>query len=132
VLFGVEPLKVDLNEAKIATEAINRLWTQSKDQQITPSVYDKELLNNALGTLIPRHFFEPSVSHPLNLIMPAYETLWRVVLLTFVSAASRNQDPHTTEVLREAVDNVPQCFFQKGNDAETRALTIAKVSIAQS
>ncbi|KAI3324676.1 cytochrome P450 [Xylariaceae sp. AK1471] len=126
VLFDVEPSEIDLSEARIATDAINRLWTQSKDQNSIPSLYDKTLLNNALSKLLPQQFPCDRASHPLNLIMPAYETLWRVVLQTFVSVASRNRDPNTWEALQEAVENVPQCFCQKGNDVEARVLSIAK------
>ncbi|RYC56870.1 hypothetical protein CHU98_g9337 [Xylaria longipes] len=125
VLFDIEPSAVDLNEATNATDAINRLWIQSKNHDAMPSPYDKRLLNNALGRLLPDEPMRGDCPSPLNLIMPAYETLWRVVLLTFVSIASRAVDPSTMEELQEAVKNVPQCFCQN-NDAEMRALAIAK------
>ncbi|KAI0405827.1 cytochrome P450 [Xylaria palmicola] len=125
VLFGIEPSRVDVDEARKATEAINRLWIQSKNHHSVPSVYDKILLHNALNKLLPHESFSTDRPHPLDLIMPAYETLWRVVLLTFVSIASQNRDPDTAEELREAIANVPQCFC-RDNDAEMRALAIAK------
>ncbi|KAI1756822.1 cytochrome P450 [Xylaria castorea] len=125
VLFDVELSTIDLDEATKATDAINRLWIQSKNRHFIPSAYDKKLLNNALGRLLPHESLHDDCTGPLNLIMPAYETLWRVVLLTFVSIASRAVDPGTMEELQEAVKNVPQCFC-KNNDAEMRALAIAK------
>ncbi|KAI0451962.1 cytochrome P450 [Xylaria acuta] len=125
VLFDVEPSAIDLNEARKATNAINRLWIQSKNRHFIPSPYDKRLLDNALERLLPNESMHDDCTSPLNLIMPAYETLWRVVLLTFVSIASRAVDPGTIEELQEAVKNVPQCFCQN-NDAEMRALAIAK------
>lgn len=128
VLFDVQLSAVDPDEARKATDAINRLWIQSKNRHFIPSPYDKRLLKNALERLLPDEFLRDECTSPLNLIMPAYETLWRVVLLTFVSIASRAVDPSTMEELREAVKNVPECFCQN-NDAEMRALSIAKVSL---
>ncbi|KAI1128747.1 cytochrome P450 [Nemania abortiva] len=125
VLFKIEPSKVDLGEARKATDAINRLWIESKKPHSVPSLYDKKLLNNALEKLFPSGSLSDDGHSPLDLIMPAYETLWRVVLLTFVSIASQNADPVTEEELQEAVQNVPQCFCRKSR-VEMRALAIAK------
>ncbi|KAI0548906.1 cytochrome P450 [Xylaria curta] len=125
VLFNVKLSTINLDEARKATDAINRLWVQSKNCRFIPSLYDKTLLNNALGRLLPDEILHDNCTGPLNLIMPAYETLWRVVLLTFVSIASRAVDPSTLEELQQAVKNVPQCFC-KNNAAEMRALAIAK------
>ncbi|KAI0509059.1 cytochrome P450 [Xylaria bambusicola] len=125
VLFGVDPLEINLDEARKATDAINRLWVQSKDKDFIPSLYDRTVLNNALEILLPAEYPCEASTNPLNLIMPAYETLWRVVLLTFVSIAYQTDDPKTTEELQEAVRNVPQCFCQ-GGELEMKALAIAK------
>ncbi|KAF2972401.1 hypothetical protein GQX73_g1189 [Xylaria multiplex] len=127
VLFGIEPSGIDLGEVKNATEAINRLWIQSKDANSIPSLRDQTLLDRALEILFRDEFPHNDHTRPLNLIMPAYETLWRVVLLTFVSIANQNEDPQTTKELQEAMKNVPQCFGQR-DDAEMRALAIGKVS----
>ncbi|KAI0433835.1 hypothetical protein F5Y09DRAFT_338202 [Xylaria sp. FL1042] len=125
VLFKIDPSEINLDEARKATEAINRLWIQSKDHQSILSLYDQRVLNNALERLLPKEFPCDDRSHPLNLIMPAYETLWRVVLLTFVEVAGRNVNPRTEKELHDAVENVPQCFNRR-NDSEMRALAIAK------
>ncbi|KAI0183143.1 cytochrome P450 [Xylaria flabelliformis] len=125
VLFNVKLSAIDLDETRKATDAINRLWIQSKNCHCIPSPYDKKLLNNALGRLLPDETLHDNCTSPLNLIMPAYETLWRVVLLTFVSIAGRVVDPSTLEELQQAVKNVPHCFC-KNNEAEMRALAIAK------
>ncbi|KAI1419363.1 hypothetical protein F5Y12DRAFT_789120 [Xylaria sp. FL1777] len=125
VLFKLDPSEIDLDEARKATEAINRLWIQSKSRKSNPSLYDQKVLQNALEILLPKEFPCDDRTHPLNLIMPAYETLWRVVLLTFTSVASLNVNRRTAEELQDAVENVPQCFCQK-NNTEMRALAIAK------
>ncbi|KAI1288739.1 hypothetical protein F5Y03DRAFT_404526 [Xylaria venustula] len=125
ILFNIDPLDIDLDEAIKATNAINRLWIQSKDNQSVPSSYEKKVLDNALQMLLQNEFPCDKRSHPLNLIMPAYETLWRVILLTYVEVANMAPDSHAAEEIQEAVRNVPQCFCQ-GNEAEKRALAIAK------
>ncbi|KAK4456679.1 hypothetical protein QBC42DRAFT_190417 [Cladorrhinum samala] len=59
----------------------------------------------------------------LGLIMPQYETLWRVVLLAFVTAYHRQPDPS----LVKRVEKVPECL---GNPAEEReGLKVAKESL---
>ncbi|KAI0393725.1 hypothetical protein F5Y17DRAFT_296833 [Xylariaceae sp. FL0594] len=126
VLFDVEPSEIDVKDARIATEAINRLWSQSKECGSEPSPYNKKLLSNALRRLLPGQYsIEDDELNPLNLIMPAYETLWRVVLLIFVSITGRGVDPATSEELRQAIENVPECL-NKSDEAERRALAIAK------
>ncbi|KAI1347482.1 hypothetical protein F5Y01DRAFT_329586 [Xylaria sp. FL0043] len=125
VLFELDPSEINLDEARKATEAINRLWIQSKDCRSIVSLYDQRVLNNALERLLPKEFPCDDCGHPLNLIMPAYETLWRVVLLTFIEVAGQNAKPRTEKELQDAIKIVPQCFCQ-GNSSEMRALAIAK------
>lgn len=127
VLFGVDPSEINLDEARTATDAINRLWIQSKNDDIIPSLHDQTALNSALKKLLPKEYPCDSTANPLNLIMPAYETLWRVVLLTFVSISCQADDPKIIEELQMAVRNVPQCFCNR-DELEMRALSIAKVS----
>ena len=62
------------------------------------------------------------VEEVLGIIMPQYETLWRVVLLTFVTAFHR-------QVRKENLDRaetVPGCLG--GGEKETEALKLAMVS----
>ncbi|KAI0975323.1 cytochrome P450 [Xylaria arbuscula] len=125
ILFGIDPSDIDLIEAREATKAINRLWIQSKGNLRHLLSYEQKVLDDALKILLPNEFPCDNRNHPLNLIMPAYETLWRVVLLTFVEIAYHNTDSQTAEELQEAVRNLPQCFC-KGSDAEMRALAIGK------
>ncbi|KAI1811297.1 cytochrome P450 [Poronia punctata] len=124
-LFSIDPSKMDIDDATTATEAINRLWAQSKERDAVPSLYDIELLYNALRRVLPIPGPFSGTENPLNLIMPAYETLWRVVLLTFVSVTDINIDPITRHRLQQALDCVPKCL-QQNNEAEKNALAIAK------
>ncbi|CAJ2500741.1 Uu.00g035940.m01.CDS01 [Anthostomella pinea] len=87
LLFSANPKTMDLRQARIATEIINRLWLQSKGKPEPILLVDQERLHNALKALLPACYPWDDEGNPLNLIMPAYETMWRVVVLTFVSAA---------------------------------------------
>ena len=92
VLFDRNPRKLDDESIVTITESINTLWIQSKDEQ-EPSEADKSTLQEALEKFFPRRDLSNNRESPLNLIIPSYETLWRVVLagflrVTFVRKAS--------------------------------------------
>lgn len=131
LFFGVEASKMDQALVEIATEAIHKLWISSKDEDATPSADDKKRLEAALAKLIDADVTDLGDGGALNLIIPAYETLWRVVMLTFVAASHCNKNNNvTTKRLLTATRTVPRCF---GNNAgeEDEARTIAKVSAAR-
>lgn len=93
VLFKVDALTLDNQAIITAAKEINRLWAVSK----TPKTFaqriqglwtdDQHHLQAALRHLLPHRSFALSFAardNPMNLILPAYETLWRVVLAGFV------------------------------------------------
>ena len=91
VLFDKNPHETDNEIILTITKSINILWIQSKGTG-QPSDADKCTLQNALATLFPEMKGSDKRQNPLNLIIPAYETLWRVVLsgflqMTFVRGA---------------------------------------------
>ncbi|KAI5865751.1 hypothetical protein GGS23DRAFT_353293 [Durotheca rogersii] len=140
-LFGVNPDAVDVDDADAATLAINRLWVASKNW--TPNgengsastttaladglQRDKETLEEALRRLLPNRVSSVPEDHPLNLIMPAYETMWRVALLAFVSAGFR-AGRETRRMFHEVMDSVPECFKEEGEKQAT-ALAFAKEAL---
>lgn len=83
VLFGLEPLTLDESNVSIITESINSLWIQSKGNA-APVESDKHELNEALAQVLPEMELSNPHKNPLNLIIPAYESLWRVVLSGFI------------------------------------------------
>ena len=106
VLFGLEQLTFDENNTSIITESINSLWIQSKGDA-APVESDKHQLNEALAQVLPEMELSSPRKNPLNLIIPAYESLWRVVLsgfiqVTFVKAAS---SPTWKSVLAQFLTN---------------------------
>lgn len=100
----VRPL--DVGGADRATKLVNVLWLESKrdpagTEASTARAYALESLYEAMRGLVS----EPE-EEALGLIMPAYETLWRVVLLTYVHVAFRYVDSETLDLVREVVEVV--------------------------
>ncbi|KAI1082111.1 hypothetical protein F5B20DRAFT_534384 [Whalleya microplaca] len=111
LLFQADLKQVNVGQARIATEAINHLWVQSKDPLREVSRRDQDRLQAALRALLPERFPWSPEDNPLNLIMPSYETMWRVVLLTFISAAFQSAQD-TMAQFQGVVESVPQCLGQ--------------------
>ena len=104
VLYNKDPLRMDDESISTITGKINSLWIQSKERK-TPAesdkydlekalAKDKDDLQNALAKVIPNWDRLNRRENPLNLVLPAYETLWRVVLsgflqVTFVEGVDR-------------------------------------------
>ncbi|EGO56388.1 hypothetical protein NEUTE1DRAFT_44810 [Neurospora tetrasperma FGSC 2508] len=128
--FGADDKKVDKNLVKRITDEINAQWLKSKEDG--GAVKTSDSLNHDLGMLFGNlktsvaeengtgkdTYIDPSEA--LGLIMPQYETLWRVVLLTYVTAYYRQFDKRS---LKKRVKDIPSCL---GNAAtEKEALKLA-------
>lgn len=122
ILFDTNPALIQCQDVNIITGEINTQWLLSKYEV---NVSRSELLNSTLERLlIASSNPDMTPEAALTLILPAYETLWRVVLLTFVSAWHRNSNPLDLERL----GSVPDCLGQ-GNDDEMQARQLAKVRL---
>lgn len=125
--FGVDPARTPRDVLVTITEEINRQWLSSKlrPSEVTPSAK----LNQAVADLRIKSPFpgsQGSLLSPeevLGLLMPQYETLWRVVLLTFVSAYYHQ--PNTVNDTLQRTANVPGCLGNPSQEKE--ALKLAKV-----
>jgi len=72
-LFDVDPYSLDPTDVVRVTEGINDLWRLSKtSRSAQPDLL--RVINEHLSLWIPK-----SVQNPLNLLIPSYETMWRVV-----------------------------------------------------
>ncbi|KAG9682892.1 hypothetical protein KCU95_g16748, partial [Aureobasidium melanogenum] len=97
VLWPGRDPKQTTNE-QIATLAyeVNLQWLRSKEctNSDTPSwLFDQQTsLKNAVKAVFPDWDEENSMKNPCNLILPGYETMWRVVLRCFVEVKARNHD----------------------------------------
>ncbi|KAN0131841.1 Cytochrome P450 [Lactarius tabidus] len=79
-LFGGN-LPEDSDEGIVfVVEAINELWTLSKKSRATPTA-----LLDSLDTHL-RQWMPEEYERPLDFVIPAYETMWRVVAVTVARA----------------------------------------------
>ncbi|OAX35862.1 hypothetical protein K503DRAFT_342803 [Rhizopogon vinicolor AM-OR11-026] len=76
-LLGADIEDLDLADVEFVTKAINDRWAQSKANDALPT----EVLDQ-INSHITR--WVPDRVNPLNLIIPAYETMWRVVAIAVV------------------------------------------------
>ncbi|KAK8042425.1 hypothetical protein PG994_012908, partial [Apiospora phragmitis] len=104
---GVE--NIDLQAARSATKGINQLWVQSKDASRPVSKREQDRLVTKIRQMLPINgqLYDLSglgeQSNPLNIILPAFETLWRVVLLTYVHIAFRGISSDGPRVTTESL-----------------------------
>ncbi|KAJ0163398.1 Cytochrome P450 [Colletotrichum tanaceti] len=121
----VRPFRI--GPADSVTRLTNVLWQDSKKSSSSSSSRSEpgpvsrqrslESLQEALRELVSGREGDEgdggqggqgSESEALGLIMPAYETLWRVVMLTYIHVAFRHIDAATRETVNEVVKSVMQ------------------------
>ena len=68
---------------RFVTEGINELWIASKSPTFRPVSPILAQVNQHLHSWLPDDPADPFRGNPLELILPAYETLWRLVAHTF-------------------------------------------------
>jgi hypothetical protein len=122
ILYGIEPTAPPEEDVELITKETNLQWIWSKGEgQVTKSASLLETLNQVLSSYAPGHTSSPGhAEDSLALILPSYETLWRVVLLTFVTMCNRTDKPVDLNSLR-----LPFCLGGS-SDAEKKALNVAK------
>ena len=86
-LFQLDPMMMEDETIEEITTSINDLWVESK-KSVEPSAPMKNKLKRALAQFFPDGEFSGQ-ENPLNFILPAYETLWRVVLSCFIEVVFR-------------------------------------------
>ncbi len=91
-LFYIPIIQLDDDDIAIIASKINTLWMVSKGSNMTDSTLsDQQALFAALRSIIPHKGTSPR-NNPLNIILPAYETMWRVVLRAFLEVRFRSGD----------------------------------------
>ncbi|KAK8092257.1 uncharacterized protein PG998_015089 [Apiospora kogelbergensis] len=131
--------KIDLQAARDVTEDINRLWVQSKSALDPVSKREQDRLVARIRQMLPTTeqvhnytSFEEQ-ANPLEIILPAYETLWRVVLLTYVHLAFRgisSDGPRVkTESLAREILAGLTTHLGTGTEEESTILMISKEAL---
>ena len=123
------PFELDEDIISTITTSINSLWIQSKGKG-APAESDKDALHEALAQVLPNLPWSTNRGNrrdnPLNLIIPAYEAMWRVVLsgfihVTFVKPAS----PMLKSVLAQFLANPTKAARHESlSDREASALSV--------
>ena len=116
VLFeSLNPLVLDVGLVSQTARCINELWIESKNNPPNKEsvVMKRSELQQALGDISRDFDFTPTRT-PLNFILPAFETLWRVVLRCFIEVSFRNNDSthRWQQVLQTFVDDPSESRFR--------------------
>ncbi|KAI9694988.1 MAG: hypothetical protein M1822_000605 [Bathelium mastoideum] len=82
-VHGIDISTIDNQKVAFVAAEINRIWILSK-KEAPPPWCDHAELHDALKAIFPDMDSKDSAENPLNLILPSYETLWRVVLRCFL------------------------------------------------
>lgn len=125
ILFRADSSLMTDNDVLNITQGINSQWLKSKSVSgpidgLSASLSLNNTLNRVLQDCSP---YSGSPEEALEVLLPAYETLWRVVLLTFVHMSHRQRDICNIERLVL----VPECLATRTPE-EKYALKVAKVS----
>lgn len=133
VLFKSEPDLVQNAAYESIAEDINEIWMSSKKRRNldwSDSTDLHQLLEDILppptSSLVPQR-------NPLNLILPAYETLWRVVLRCFVEVVYRDPTSREAagwrEVLKDFLHDPTREQLDDASKLGVSAAWIAKESL---
>ncbi|KAI9704154.1 MAG: hypothetical protein M1836_007015 [Candelina mexicana] len=88
--FEGQPSSLDDATVAVIADKINILWIASKRHlPAKKMIKDQKELFSALQKIMPYDKNDPR-KNPLNLILPAYETMWRIVLRCFLEVRFRN------------------------------------------
>lgn len=98
-LFKADPESLDAEGLCIVTDMISRRWAYSKNTDRTALDQDNSLngANACLGRWVPDR---DSYPNPLDFIIPAYETMWRVVAVTVAHVCCHGDDNLLDIILR--------------------------------
>ncbi|KAK4222571.1 putative cytochrome P450 [Podospora fimiseda] len=125
--FAVDPAALPRQSLVIIASEINKQWLMSKSKAPGVTIKKSSLLDETIYSLhlIPYKSIHALIlpEYVLSVIMPQYETLWRVVLLAFVTAYHRQP----SAALAKRVENVPACLGKP--DKEKEALKVGKESL---
>lgn len=99
VLFNEDPFQLDDGATQAIASWINKLWMLSKDPA-EDCTAGRPMLHEALKS-VHLDTSQNRRENALNYILPAYETLWRVVLRCFLEVTFRSRaDPEWRDVLQ--------------------------------
>jgi hypothetical protein len=131
--FFPEISEISNFDVELITASINQLWTASKSCSSPLTARKKELLQ-AISTIFN---ISPDLDpngdgrNPLNIILPAYETLWRVVLRCFLEVQFRSttQDAGMHDSFAKFLRDPTQSNFETGSQGKIPVKTIVQEAL---
>lgn len=127
VLFQQEPPALDDKAASSLAWTINALWILSKDPNPNKEQmkFHQDNLSKDLNSLLPNHSLTGPCMTPMDFIIPAYETLWRVVLQAFIEVVFRHPSWAATwrSVLAEFIAHPTAAQFSRRLPESPEAIT---------
>ncbi|KAF8507990.1 hypothetical protein JB92DRAFT_653469 [Gautieria morchelliformis] len=114
--FDHEIPSPEASQVRFVTEGINTLWNTSKTRTFDPSSPTLAQINQYLSAWIPDNPSDPFHKNPLELILPAYETLWRLVAHTFTYVEG---SPMHTRTFVDFFDDPIAAQFMKPGTSES-------------
>ncbi|BCR91770.1 uncharacterized protein ACHE_70613A [Aspergillus chevalieri] len=94
-------------------EAINRVWMETKNKDDILRFEDNVELQECLATIFPDSNFSDPEDNPLNLILPGFETMWRVVfrLTLEITFTTGQKHPEWADMLIAFANNPTTAQF---------------------
>lgn len=111
--------------AYFIADKINSLWIESKTtRQANPK--DLDSLKEACQKLLPGIAVNSPRDSPLNLILPAFETLWRIVFRCFIEVQFRSNDDFelNKNLLQDYLNRPTSETFSK---VDTRDISVSHI-----
>jgi len=118
--FPDVPIESD-TDIEFMTSKINYLWLLSKTKESSELHQQKASLMEKLQDFFPVNLY-PDLNdrnNPLNILLPAYETLWRIVLRSFIEISFRKN----TNILRSHITPIFRTFLNDPTQSTFEAIT---------
>lgn len=113
----VDESTISAGDIDLVTRGINELWTLSKS-----SVYRPDLLT-AINSCLRRWL--PTYANPLEIIIPTYETMWRVVA---IAVALAHDNRHALSVFTRLLQQPTHEQYREVNDGDRFGRPLSLVS----
>ncbi|KAI5294868.1 hypothetical protein KEM52_003007 [Ascosphaera acerosa] len=122
VLFSRPMSELDLDDVKFVADYVHTAWLKSKDSNaLDVSPFSDDLvIQFFLESFCPGIDVERPAENPLNLILPAFETMWRVVLRLVLVV---RDELEWREMLIQAVERSPNSAPHPTEDKDAVTVT---------
>jgi hypothetical protein len=92
VLFRPDFPSLDDDSISLVASEINHIWIRSKSPRHIVPWPKQDRLHDALRLLVPNQDPLDPLRNPMNFVLPAFETMWRIVLRCFIEVRYRGAE----------------------------------------